>query len=484
MADAKDILGLPKVSSVLGGGSEKRRAPKEPVKKPDGVSREVYALTGGLPPVVPSLDAANLKKRQLVASKKVVWQWHPFTNSARGDNLQLYHWVRVVDGVQPTGDYAFSKYNKAVEVVRYTDEEYAKYLPDPNWSRQETDQLFDLCEQFDLRFIIIADRFTTPRAVPRTVEELKSRYYSAAKAILLGRAVTAEDVTDHTLVKDTYNVQYEVERKRALGILWSQTRQQQREDDKVLAEAKSIREARQNAKIAEAAVPIQVPAPDTNLHADVTEKSPQTPARPTSPLLSTPSIPSAGPVFNATPTPAPVSSGLAVSGAPNATSSGPRAPRVFLRATLLAQMVQASVTAAGVRTSKRVDQMLEELGVRSKAKVPTKAVFTEHLELRKEVQALFNLQKQVQWKEAEVSVLRDNPYADIPTPSTPKRSHRANDHERVSTRATAGGLDTDGFPGDRLGKREHKRKAPARFSEAPPSPPHHKRARKLKASDN
>lgn len=33
--------------------------------------------------------------------------------------------------------------------------------------------------------------------------------------------------------------------------------------------------------------------------------------------------------------------------------------------------------------------------VRSKAKVPTKSVFTEHLELRKEVLALFNLQKQV-----------------------------------------------------------------------------------------
>ncbi len=42
------------------------------------------------------------------------------------------------------------------------------------WSREETDNLFDLCEQFDLRFIIIADRFTPPR----TVEELKGRYYS------------------------------------------------------------------------------------------------------------------------------------------------------------------------------------------------------------------------------------------------------------------------------------------------------------------
>ena len=42
------------------------------------------------------------------------------------------------------------------------------------WSKEDTDRLFDLCEQFDLRFIVIADRFTPPR----TVEQLKSRYYS------------------------------------------------------------------------------------------------------------------------------------------------------------------------------------------------------------------------------------------------------------------------------------------------------------------
>jgi hypothetical protein len=42
------------------------------------------------------------------------------------------------------------------------------------WSKEETDQLFDLCECFDLRFIVIADRFPTDH----NVENLKSRYYS------------------------------------------------------------------------------------------------------------------------------------------------------------------------------------------------------------------------------------------------------------------------------------------------------------------
>lgn len=42
------------------------------------------------------------------------------------------------------------------------------------WTKEETDQLFELCERFDLRFTIIADRFP----LSRTVEELKDRYYS------------------------------------------------------------------------------------------------------------------------------------------------------------------------------------------------------------------------------------------------------------------------------------------------------------------
>ncbi|KAL5979132.1 hypothetical protein ACLOJK_019029 [Asimina triloba] len=77
--------------------------------------------------------------------------------------------VRVVNGVPPTGDYSFAKYNKLVDVLKYTDEEYKKYLTDPSWTKEETDQLFDLCQ-------LIADMFPTCRSV----EELKSRYYAGA----------------------------------------------------------------------------------------------------------------------------------------------------------------------------------------------------------------------------------------------------------------------------------------------------------------
>uniref|UniRef100_M8D2A4 DNA methyltransferase 1-associated protein 1 n=1 Tax=Aegilops tauschii TaxID=37682 RepID=M8D2A4_AEGTA len=239
--DAKDILGLQK-TSFPSAQEKKPRAPKEPQRKPDGVSREVYALTGGvgMAPLMPTIEASHLKRRPAVEKEKVAWQWLPFTSSARTDNLQLYHWVRVVNNVPPTGDYDFAKYNTKVDVLKYTDEEYEKYLTEPTWSREETDQLFELCQRFDLRFIVIADRFPTARSV----EDLKSRYYSVTRALLIARARSFDEVAGNPLVKETFNAAHETERKRALSALFSQTKQQERKDAEVLAEAKRIMESR------------------------------------------------------------------------------------------------------------------------------------------------------------------------------------------------------------------------------------------------
>lgn len=45
-------------------------------------------------------------------------------------------------------------------ILKYNNDEWEQILvKDPAWSRQETDYLLELCEQFDLRFLIIADRY-------------------------------------------------------------------------------------------------------------------------------------------------------------------------------------------------------------------------------------------------------------------------------------------------------------------------------------
>ncbi|KAM6570560.1 hypothetical protein CsatB_018545 [Cannabis sativa] len=445
--DAKDILGLPK--NALPVAQEKKSRPqKDSHRKPDGISREVYALTGGVPPLMPSIDLSQLRKRP-PADEKITWQWLPFTSSARKDNLQLYHWVRVVNGAPPTGDYSFAKYNKSVDIVQYTDEEYEKHLTDPAWTKEDTDQLFSLCKQFDLRFIIIADRFPTSR----TVEELKDRYYHVCRALVVARAPSPVDVSGHPVVKEPYNVSQEKERKRALSMVLSQTKLQEKKDVEVLSEAKKITESRLAAKVAEE---VELPVA-SNVATENTEKT----TIPGDIVSPSPSVPVPSAVVAAVP------STLAADNA--ATVASLRMLRVYLRTYALDQMIQAASASAGLRTIKRVEQTLQELGVNLKPRVPTKAVCAEHLELRKEILTLLNLQKQVQYKETENSSFRDNPYE---APGTPKDRMFVPDSMNF------------GVSGERPGKRDQKRKGPGRGSEAPSSPAQsNKRPRKLKASD-
>ena len=58
-------------------------------------------------------------------------------------------------------EHKFAKYNKIIAIDRYTDEEYKSYFTSQGWSKEETDYLLDLCEKYDTRFVVIADRWQT-----------------------------------------------------------------------------------------------------------------------------------------------------------------------------------------------------------------------------------------------------------------------------------------------------------------------------------
>ncbi|KAI4319361.1 hypothetical protein MLD38_032966 [Melastoma candidum] len=439
--DAKDILGLPK-NQIPIPQEKKSRLPKDSQRKSDGISREVYALTGGLAPLMPAIDVSQLKKRP-PSDEKITWQWLPFSSSARKDDLQLFHWVRVVNGVPPKGDYAFAKYNKSVDIIKYTDEEYNKCLTDPGWTKGETDQLFELCEKFDLRFIVIADRFPSSH----TVEELKDRYYSVSRALVAARATSSGDAAGHPLVKGPYNMQHEVERKRALSMVLSQTKQQERKDIEVLAEAKRIIESRIAAKA----------AGETELRVTGTADPGHSEKALGSGDLIVP-----GSLSGAAAPPIPITDYAS-------TLTSLKLLRVYLRTYALDQMVQAVSSSAGLRTIKRIEQTLKELGVNLKPKVPTKAVCAEHLELRKEILTLLNLQKQLQYKEAEGTSIDDSLYMEAM--GAPKRTPHGDQDRAFMAEPVA-------FGGDRPVKKDHKRKG-----SAGQSPLQSKRPRKMKAPD-
>ena len=75
-----------------------------------------------------------------------------------------------------------------MDVPVYSDMEYQQHLPDDNWTRQETDHLFDLCKRFDLRFVVINDRWDRERFSNRSVEDLKERYYNICN--ILAKVIT------------------------------------------------------------------------------------------------------------------------------------------------------------------------------------------------------------------------------------------------------------------------------------------------------
>ena len=164
----------------------------KPTKKKKKMSRELSGLLGHdnvvdiAPPIVPTRKLAGLKGvRKARGSQR--WLWSPFSNSARKDGVQFYHWTRAdADYI----DYPFSRFNRKAEIVKYTDKEYQQMQNikntadsswsdlDKTWTKEITDSLFELIRKYDLRWPIVFDRFCDIYPKQKSVEELKLRYYS------------------------------------------------------------------------------------------------------------------------------------------------------------------------------------------------------------------------------------------------------------------------------------------------------------------
>ena len=63
MADIKDILGMSRGSGGAAGDGSTHKAVKEKMQRPQGMSREAFALLGGSHPIMTSQIASELKKK-------------------------------------------------------------------------------------------------------------------------------------------------------------------------------------------------------------------------------------------------------------------------------------------------------------------------------------------------------------------------------------------------------------------------------------
>lgn len=183
-------------------------------------------------------------------------EWRPFHNSAREDGAQFHHWVRALAEFP---DYPFARYNKQVMVPTYTDEEYARLAPAGDWTREQTDLLFDLIRRFDLRWPLVHDRFDMQPA--RTMEQLKARYYYVTKHVLLARGNRADGSGSYAdqVLSFNYDEEYEVRRKHILHRHFVRTAQEEQEERELIAEQKALdvqlRRLQKEAKKARSKVP-------------------------------------------------------------------------------------------------------------------------------------------------------------------------------------------------------------------------------------
>merc|ERR1719411_917545 len=228
-------------------GTDKKRSKKsgQPTfTRPEGMHRELYNLLYSenkeLPcPLMPtdtSKDQGYKQMRAKLGMRRVrPWKWMPFSNPARKDGLVLHHWRRVADEGK---DYPFARFNKICEVANYTELEYNRHLTDPGWTKQETDHLMDLATRFDLRFIIMADRWDSNTYTVRTVEDLKERYYNIVDKLerVHGGATGAQEQRKSFV----YDADHERRRKEQLRRLYNRTTDQLEEEDILKNELRKI----------------------------------------------------------------------------------------------------------------------------------------------------------------------------------------------------------------------------------------------------
>ncbi|RHY96566.1 hypothetical protein DYB37_006520 [Aphanomyces astaci] len=212
MGDVADILG------VSGGGttpppSKGLQKDEKPKSKAKGLHREVLLLQeskhgGGITPRglggrthVSIMPGSNLPMKKSLLVRR------DFLNAARTDGLVLTHWVK---SSLPEGlEYPFARFNVTCELPACcTKDEFDKVLaahrdpliPTP-WTFHDTTYLWDVCKRFELRWVVITDRFTAPSNVARSMEDIKYWYYEVVRLLADSRQVKPDTLGDRDSTK-------------------------------------------------------------------------------------------------------------------------------------------------------------------------------------------------------------------------------------------------------------------------------------------
>ncbi|KAF7502734.1 hypothetical protein GJ744_005215 [Endocarpon pusillum] len=217
--DIREIMDIPQ-------DGPPKPAPKkvrvDPGPRLTGFQREVQSLMSdshNVPPI-PIVDNSRYKAKPTYAPrafKTRKWEERRFVNGARTDGLELRHWKHAVSvgagkrlleasangtnvipdggsqtmgqptpgneenvGTQPTtairyeDEFPMEKFNVKVSVPSYTPEQYEAHFKSEEWTKEETDYLMDLCRDYDMRWIVVADRYE-PIEIPISPQRAAAR---------------------------------------------------------------------------------------------------------------------------------------------------------------------------------------------------------------------------------------------------------------------------------------------------------------------
>ena len=217
MASAGDVRDIFNLGTGPRQPAPKKKKRVETKPRPAGISKEVQALMGDSVPPVAILEQKQYKQKPSIAQKLFKprhWGERQFSHKARDDGLSLRHWKRSIPNTArahaittPTDtemtdsfkeaidtryedEFPSEKWNVEPEIPSYSDEVYESSFESEDWTREETDYLMDLCRDYTLRWITIADRYDSEsikagQSYPsRTMEQMKARYYTIAAKTL------------------------------------------------------------------------------------------------------------------------------------------------------------------------------------------------------------------------------------------------------------------------------------------------------------
>jgi DNA methyltransferase 1-associated protein 1 len=197
------------------------------------IKNDLLKITAGFPSIIP-LNKDNNKKEE--NEKRQKWLWSEFNNPARIDGFRLHHWQRLEDIKK---DYEYAQFNKNINIVSLKKDEYDSLCNDldPSWTWEETDYLWELCRNYDLRFIVIQDKYNFEGKQDRSVEELKERYYSICRKVLEHRKNF-----DHPILKSGYSYEQEIKRRACLERIINKSTENQNIERELIEQAKEIQE--------------------------------------------------------------------------------------------------------------------------------------------------------------------------------------------------------------------------------------------------